>query len=148
MPPEREEDLKDDSPASRSYYRDRSGYKSSDYQSNSGSHDSPYWNAYGYGLKDNYGYRSDYQGNSYDDYNYPISERIAGSYSSSCGSQANIPGYRLAFQDPSFALGLFVLGALATYVLYGAINAAGIGKKKRNLSGTLSGLDNFWSGKI
>jgi len=140
MPPEREDERQEESLASRSYYRDR--YKSTDSQSSSGSHQSPYWDAYGYGLKDNYGYSSHDQGQSYD-YNYP-SERIIGSYSNSCGSQAPLPGYRLAFQDPSFALGLFVVGALATYILFRAITDAGIGKKKRNLSGNV--LHNFWSG--
>ena len=141
MPPEREDGSHDDSAASRSYYRDR--YRSKD-SSSSDSHQSPFWDSYGYGLKDNYGYgySSKEQGQSYD-YVYP-SERILGSYSSPC--QASLPGYRLAFQDPSFALGLFVVGALATYILYRAISDAGIGKKKRNISGNI--LPNFWSGKI
>ena len=138
MPPERDEDHQEDSALSRSYYQDR--YKSKDYASNSDTHrrDSQFWDSYGYGLRDNYGYGSQDQGY---DYSYP-SERIQGSYSSSCSNQAPLPGYRLAFQDPSFALGLFVVGALATYVLYGAINTAGIGKKKRNLAGNI--LDSFY----
>jgi len=67
-----------------------------------------------------------------------------GSYSDPCSNKAQLPGYRQAFQDPSFALGLFVIGALGTYVLYQALTTAGIGKKKRNLAGNV--LDNFWSG--
>ena len=138
MPPERDDlEHQDDSAVSRSYYEDR--YKSKDHQATSDSYrrqDSAFWDSYGYGLRDNYGYGYDYS-------NYP-SERILGSYSDPCSNQ--LPGYRQAFQDPSFALGLFVMGALATYVLYGAITTAGIGKKKRNLAGTV--LDNFWSGKI
>ena len=144
-PPEREgQDHQDDSAVSRSYYQDR--YKSKD-QTGSDSHrrqDSAFWDSYGYGLRDNYGYGSQDQGYDYTN-NYP-SERILGSYSDPCSNQAQLPGYRLAFQDPSFALGLFVMGALATYVLYGAITTAGIGKKKRNLAGNV--LDNFLSGKI
>ena len=141
-PPEKEG--QDDSAVSRSYYQDR--YKSKD-QTGSDSHrrqDSAFWDSYGYGLRDNYGYGSQDQGYDYTN-NYP-SERILGSYSDPCSHQAQLPGYRLAFQDPSFALGLFVMGALATYVLYGAITTAGIGKKKRNLAGNV--LDNFLSGKI
>jgi len=142
MPPERDDqDKQDDSAVSRSYYQDR--YKSKD-QSTSDSHrrqDSAFWDSYGYGLRDNYGYGSQDQGYDYN-YNYP-SERL-GSYSDPCSVQAQVPGYKLAFQDPAFSLGLFVMGALATYVLYGAITDAGIGKKKRNLAGNV--LDSFWSG--
>ena len=143
MPPERDDqEHQDDSAVSRSYYEDR--YKSKD-PSSSDSHrrqDSAFWDSYGYGLRDNYGYGSQDQGY---DYSYP-SERIGSGYSNPCSRQAQVPGYRQALQDPSFALGLFVMGALATYVLYGAITTAGIGKKKRNLAGNV--LDNFWSGKI
>jgi len=142
MPPERDDqDHQDDSAVSRSYYEDR--YKTKDRQSTSDSHrrqDSAFWDAYGYGLRDNYGYGS--QDHGYDYNNYYPSERILGGYSDPCSNQ--LPGYRQAIQDPSFALGLFVIGALATYILYGAINTAGIGKKKRNLAGNV--LENFWSG--
>ena len=146
MPPERDiQDKQDDSPVSRSYYQDR--YQSKD-PSTSESHrrqDSAFWDSYGYGLRDNYGHGSQDQGYDYS-YNYPSERLGAGSYSDPCSAQAQVPGYKLAFQDPSFALGLFVMGALATYVLYGAITTAGIGKKKRNLAGNV--LDSFWSGKI
>ena len=146
MPPERDDqDHQDDSAVSRSYYEDR--YKTKDRQSTADSYrrqDSAFWDAYGYGLRDNYGYGS--QDHGYDYNNYYPSERILGGYSDPCSNQAQLPGYRQAIQDPSFALGLFVIGALATYILYGAINTAGIGKKKRNLAGNV--LENFWSGKI
>merc|ERR1711953_1423689 len=143
-PPERDDqDHQDDSAVSRSYYEDR--YKTKDRQSTSDSYrrqDSAFWDAYGYGLRDNYGYGS--QDHGYDYNNYYSSERILGGYSDPCSNQAQLPGYRQAIQDPSFALGLFVIGALATYILYGAITTAGIGKKKRNLAGNV--LENFWSG--
>jgi len=143
MPPERDDqERQEDSPVSRSYYQDR--YQSKD-QAPADSHrrqDSAFWDSYGYGLRDNYGYNYGSQDQGYD-YNYP-SERILGSYSDPCSNQAQLPGYRQAFQDPSFSLGLFVIGALGTYILYQAITTAGIGKKKRNLAGNV--LDNFWSG--
>jgi len=138
-----DQDHQDDSAVSRSYYEDR--YKTKDRQSTAESHrrqDSAFWDAYGYGLRDNYGYGS--QDHGYDYSNYYPSERILGGYSDPCSNQAQLPGYRQAIQDPSFALGLFVIGALATYILYGAITTAGIGKKKRNLAGNV--LENFWSG--
>ena len=145
-PPERADK---DEPVSRSYYRDRYKVKPQqpESQDTSDTRDSQFWDAYGYNLRDNYGYGSrdhDYRRDLYDykdSYYYPASERILGG-GDPCGP--NIPGYRRALADPSFATGLIVLGALATYVLYNGLVAANIG---RDLSG-FSLIDGTWlSGK-
>ena len=152
MTPPEGKNIKEDQ-ASRTYYRDRlDRYKDrrSEGQDTSDSHTSKYWDSYGYpsvgyGLKDNYGYGSDdynYR-NGYDVPNsgyYPALERQLGG--SGCGPGSG-PGYREAFMDPSFALGIFVVGAFATYLLYNALETAGIG---RELSANVL-LGDFVSGK-
>ena len=138
----------EDSPASRTYYRERYSNRRNnepETQVTSDSHNSKYWDSYGYGLRDNYGYDSQsYSRDSYDyrdDY-YPPLPRTGGG--GQCGS---VPGYRQAFQDPSFALGLFVLGAFATYVLFNALNTANdAGTRALELSPILL-LEGFVSGK-
>ena len=141
--------------ASRTYYRPeaygnrRSG--SEDHQTGSASHESKYWGAWGPNQRDSYGhgsydhgYKSDYDEAAY----YPPSERFIEARSDICRS-GGVPGYKLAFQDPSFALGLFVMGAFATYLLYQQIQAgAGTGKRRKrggNIEDTF--LDGVWSGK-
>ena len=145
-PPERADT---DEPVSRTYYRDRYKIKQPESQDTADTHNSQFWDSYGYNLRDNYGYGSrdhDYRRDSYDDYrdsyNYPASERILGG-GDPCGSY--IPGYRQALADPSFALGLVVLGGLATYLLYQQYVANNIG---RDLPG-FNLLDGSWlDGKI
>lgn len=134
--------------ASRTYYRPeaygnrRSG--SEDHQTGSASHESKYWGAWGPNQRDSYGYDSHDHGYKPSDYDeaayYPPSQRFIEARSDICGS-GGVPGYKLAFQDPSFALGLFVVGAFATYLLYQQIQA-GAG---RNIEDTF--LDGVWSGK-
>ena len=137
----------EDSAASRTYYRER--YSNSrnpepETQDTSDSHNSKYWDSYGYGLRDNYGYDShSYNRDSYDyrdDY-YPPLPRTGGG--GQCGP---VPGYRQAFMDPSFALGLFVVGAFATYVLFNALETANAAGTRRELSPILL-LEGFMSGK-
>ena len=115
---------------------------SEDHQTGSASHESKYWGAWGPNQRDSYGYgshdhgyKSDYDEAAY----YPPTQRFIEARSDICG--APVPGYRLAFQDPSFALGLFVVGAFATYLLYQQIQA-GAG---RNIEDSF--LDGVWSGK-
>lgn len=132
--------------ASRTYYQGRYGNRKSgseDTQTGSASHESKYWGAWGPNQRDSYGYGSHDHGykSDYDEAAYypPPSQRFLEARSDIC--RAGVPGYKLALQDTSFALGLFVMGALATYLLYQ--QAATLGA--RDIEDTF--LDGLWSGK-
>ena len=131
--------------ASRSYYQGLYGSRrsgSEEHQTGSESQESRYWGAWGPHQRDSYGYGSQdhgYKSDYYDEGYYPPSQRFIEARSDHCG--AGVPGYKLAFQDPSFALGLFVLGAFATYLLYQQIQAGAA----RNIEDPF--LDGLWSGK-
>ena len=132
--------------ASRTYYQGMYGSRrsegSDDHQTGSASHESRYWGAWGPNQRDSYGYGSHDHGykSDYDEAYYPPSQRFIEARSDFCGG-GGVPGYKLAFQDPSFALGLFVMGAFATYLLYQQIQAGAA----RNIEDTF--LDGLWSGK-
>ena len=132
-PPEKEYKRAKSEPDARNYRG------SSHSQAGAESYDSPYWDAYGYNLKDNYGYSDKDYRSGYDYGSYPLSARLGGG--DPC--YGGVPGYRAAFMDPSFALGIFVVGAFGTYLLYNALQTAGIG---RELSQDLL-LQEFFSGK-
>ena len=140
--------------AGRSYHRDRYSYKrggEEEYAADSHDAESKFWDSYGYNLRDNYGYGGgqDYRSHAgnydYTGYSYPASERIF----SGNGCR---PGYQQAFDDPSFALGLFVVGAFATYLLYQQILVlfpAATGRRgvRSEAGGSQMFLDGLWSGK-
>ena len=130
--------------ASRTYYQGLYGSRrGSEDPKTSDSHESRYWGAWGPYQRDGYGHASQDHGYraDYDEAYYPPSQRFIEARSDLCG--AGVPGYKLAFQDPSFALGIFVVGAFATYLLYQQIQAgAGTGGRRQD-----SFLDGVWSGK-
>lgn len=141
-PPGKSEEGKADA-AGRTYYQGLYGSRrpesgSEDHQAVSDSHESRYWEAWGPNRRDSYGY-SGYKPD-YDDGYYQPTQRFLEARSGHCGPQ--VPGYKLALQDDSFALGLFVVGAFATYLLWQQIQAgAGTGGRADTF------LDGFWSGK-
>ena len=155
-PPGRDKEggLGQEAAAGRSYHRDRYSYKrggEEEYAADSHDAESKFWDAYGYNLRDNYGYGGgqDYRSHAgnydYTGYSYPASERIF----SGNGCR---PGYQQAFDDPSFALGLFVVGAFATYLLYQQILVlfpAATGRRgvRSEGGGSQMFLDGLWSGK-
>ena len=106
---------------SRDSYKSRKYEQEQQSESKSYGQSSPYWDSYDF--KDNYGYNDadkTFRGYGYD---YPLERSGYGGCSG--GYQ---PGYRAAFMDPTFAVGIFVVGAFATYIMYNAISTAGIGR--------------------
>jgi len=125
----------------------------------SSSHESPYWDSYGYGTKETYPYG--YGDKSYDTPTYER-EREAGYIrseyypdyrQSGWGCEPSYsppqPGYKRALMDPSLALGIMVAGAIATYVLYTAIPTAIPGRKRsaKVIESPETFHDWFWAGK-
>jgi hypothetical protein len=160
-PPEQNSETDKSDDRSRTYSKDKT--KSSiRRQQLASSHDSPYWDSYGYGQKETYPY-----GYTHKEYETPTYERereagyIRSEYypdyrqsGSGWGCEPSYsapqqPGYKRALMDPSLALGIMVAGAIATYVLYTAIPTAIPGRKRsaKVIDSPETFEDWFWSGK-
>jgi len=152
-PPESGKEAKESDDRSRTYSRVKTKQRQ---QTTANSYASPYWDQYGYGVKDAYGYGQKYEEPSYDrereagyiqsEYYYPTMRETGWGCEPSYGSSK--PGYKRALEDPSLALAVLVAGALASYLLYTAITDAGIGRKRSTeiIDSPETFQDWFWSG--